>query len=139
MTLPPVFLRRYLLALSIMLALASLVSCGDDDRGEPTPTPEPVDSGQAVVPMKPDTGYVPGSGVSFEESLYRQYARLAVGLPRSEMDSILRSTPPTEIEQQMSLRLQAQDTIARGRLADKYNISRDSVDAILSARNVPKR
>lgn len=76
---------------------------------------------------------------TFEDFIYDEYASLALGVPRREQDSIIKSTPMSEIEAVMTKRLQRQDSIAREELAERHGITRDSVDAILAAKNVPTR
>jgi hypothetical protein len=135
-------LRRALLHALCALPLALIFgACGDD-------TPEPMgetrrDTGVTVVPLpmegQRDTAFNPANVESFHEIVYKQYARMAVGLPRRVTDSIFASVPPTEIQTHMERALHGQDTIARRELAEKYGISRDSVDAILALKNVPKR
>lgn len=122
------------------IACVMLASCGEKTEQSDVPT---TDSTIKMVPMPMQgdrgTDVNPDNTENFEDVVYKHYAHLAVSLPVKEMDSILKSVPPDEIQEQMTKRLHMQDTIARGRLADEYHISRDSVNAILARRNVPLR
>jgi hypothetical protein len=127
-----------LLALVLVLSIGACTEEPDPVLHEQQPKG---DAPPTILPMEGarDTAFNPANVESFHDVVFRQYARLAVGLPRRVMDSIVNSVPPPQIQEQMEIRLRQQDTIARRQLADKYGISRDSINAILATKNVPRR
>jgi hypothetical protein len=119
----------------LTLGLVAVAACGDRKPESPNQN----DSTVAVpLPMQGarTPGYDPANKENFEQVVFKEYSHLAVQLPRRVMDSIVKSTKnPAQIEQQMMIRMQRQDSTARTSLAAKYGISRDSVDAILKRLN----
>lgn len=134
--------RAHLIALSI---LAVAITGCHDDAADTTPASGRTDTtgagttGPVDVPTSRPHGRATDPQLTLADSVYTQYARLAIGLSRREMDSIVKSNHPNDIQTQMEIRMRKQDTIARRQLAEKFGITRDSVDAILAARNVPPR
>jgi hypothetical protein len=129
---PPLFC----LALAVCCA-----SCGDDAPQPKTAADTPAAAAPVPMPMEGprDTTFDPENVEAFHDVVYKQYAYLALQLPRRVMDSILATAAPMDMDKAMTARLRVQDTIARQQLAAKYGISRDSVDAILAEHNVPKQ
>jgi hypothetical protein len=127
-------------ALFITVATLILGACRSDT--EPS-TPGASDGATGVAPQATEEPrgdrLDPSKAQNFNDLVYREYAGLALGVSRREQDSIVHSTPISQIEAVMTARMRRQDSVAREQLAAKHAITRDSVDAILAARNVPKR
>jgi hypothetical protein len=117
------------------LCLVSLLcACGGD-----SPKPATQDTSErdvVTVPMQQERSgeFNPQNIEGFHELVYREYAGAALALPKKTMDSIMRSTNPPDIEKVMTRYLHGQDTIARKKLAAKYNITVDSLNAIITSR-----
>lgn len=122
----------------IALAAVMLGACSKEAESS-HPTPDGEASSTPAAPEGPRQDFDPRTTADVNEKVYREYASLALGIPRREQDSIVKSTPISELEAAMTARLRRQDSVARAQLSEKYSIPLDSVDAILAARNVPQR
>lgn len=124
-----------LLIAPIILGLL-LAACGEEKDTAREPVADTIIPLAALAP--PDTAAVPLE--VFENVIYREYAQLAVRLPKQKNDSLLKAViRSTKDPKQVKDKLQKamapmrsrQDSIARHTLAAKYRISVDSVNAII--------
>ena len=128
--------QLYILKPTILLLLFLFPACGEtEEQVEQTPPPVIM-----IDPPPPDTGYNPENEDAFEYTVWREYSELATQVPRRLADSVLRSVTSSSpdpwvikkrLKQELEKLNRLQDTIARYTLHDKYNISYDSIQAII--------
>jgi hypothetical protein len=118
----------------LLLAAALFVASCRSDSGPEADAAKDDDSVTTVMlPMQGERapGFDSANAAVFHHIVYREYAGLAVSLPKKVADSILKTTPMEKIQDAMQARMDRQDSIARAQLAAKYKITTDSVEAIL--------
>lgn len=130
-------MKRQLLIAPVILGLL-LSACGEEKEPSQTHTP-PVDT---VIPLS-SLGAEGGASLSkeaFAEVIYREYAALAVKLPKRQNDSVVKAVigstkDPSNVKDALQKAMEPmrkrQDSIARQTLTTKYRISIDSVNGII--------
>ncbi len=129
-------MHRISLTLFLFLPLLFL-ACSEEKDPVEKPAPEMV----RIDPPPPvDTGYNPANEDAFEYTIWREYVELATQVPKRKADSVMRSvtgsnSDPRTVRKRLKEELDQlnalQDTIARFTIHDKYDISYDSIQAIL--------
>lgn len=122
-----------LLLASTVVASLTIGACG----GRTEQGPRSVDSSGPATPQDTTPIERPAAPTTLSDSVVQDYSRVALAVPRSEMDSLLRSaqgSDPRKLQDLVQARMNRQDTVARRELARKYRISIDSVNAILAFR-----
>lgn len=133
-------MHRISLILSLFLPLLFL-ACSEEKDPVEKPAPEMV----RIDPPPPvDTGYNPANEDAFEYTIWREYVELATQVPKRKADSVMRSvtgsnsdprTMRKRLKEELDRLNALQDTIARFTIHDKYDISYDSIQAILDEVN----
>ena len=130
-------LSTYRQILLLPLLLFSF-SCEDTpEQTEEAPKPPKI---VWVDPPPPDTGYNPANESAFEYTIWREYSELATQVPKRSADSVMKSViqsspDPRNVKKKLKEELAKlnalQDTLARYTIHYKYNISYDSIQAII--------
>ena len=121
----------------LLIPFLLLIACSEQKEEVEEKQPEMV-----IIdpPSLSDTGYNPENEEVFEYTIWKEYANFATQVPKEAADSVMRaatksSPDPRLVRQRLKdglARLNArQDTIARFTIHEKYNISYDSIQAII--------
>jgi hypothetical protein len=118
--------------------LLTLAACGRQKEPAKTPAPDTaaLPATDIVQPPPRDTGFNPANVENFDKMVYTEYGYVGTQVPRHTLDSIIRANPnPAQIEEQMNSYMRHHDTLARMALANKYGITLDSLNAIITRRS----
>lgn len=121
------------------LLLVLLLAC-NETREPAQPSPDTVAADTAAQGSEPLVLRREGpvsAAEAFEVAVYNEFAHAATAVPRRVTDSLFRlhKRNPRKLEAEMSAYLKRLDDQTRERLAGKYNITVDSVNAILKKKN----